>query len=77
MLLHIILGFYSDKLFLVLLTPSDNSKWLNVIIGKGSTIKHEVSQGHDKNDKTISVCQGSEAKCPEILRNGDIISHDN
>ena len=77
MLLDIILGFHSDKPLLVLLTPSDNSKWLNVIIGKWSTIKHEVSQDHDKNDKLISVCQGSEAKCPENLRNGDIISHNN
>ena len=77
MLLDIILGFHSDKLLLVLLTPSDNSKWLNVIIGKWSTIKHELSQDHDKNDKTISVCQGSEAKGPEILRTGDIVSHDN
>ena len=39
-------------------------------LGKWSTIKHEVSRGHDKNDKTISVCQGSEVKGSEILRNG-------
>ena len=49
-----------------------------ISLGKRWQIKDKVSQGHDKkSDKTLSVCQGSEANGSEILSKGNIISNEN
>ena len=74
--LHIIiLGFYSDKLLLVLLIPGDDSKWW-IPTTTYNVTKRWVSQGRDKNDEIISASQRSEVKGSVNLSNRNNISHD-